>query len=453
MESIIQFWNRAFPNLHWSRKIEVLPTRAGALPLSRPTLVFDSGLGRASDWLPQSIRIPMVRVSDKRVPGAAFAFFHSRKDEFLPERNRSGLHGKVDRRPAIVPRGDTTFFAFDPEAIVGDMLREWGCGASRPIASFCPFHYHAVPGWLRRVIGRLTTMLQSTAEDDLVPVWPGMNAVDVLRYCVLLCGVENPPAMSEARFWPEGKTWAVSLSHDADTKHGMANVPQFFELEQQHGITSTWFFPARHYVLDRDLLRQLLDAGHEIACHGYNHDCVLPYLKPKWIGDRLRKSAERLSDVGARGFRSPALGRTPQLFDELPAHFDYDSSVPDVDGKSGCRTLFPFFLGNLLEIPITVPMDATLMLHGDAPETIARTWRRKLDFIRERGGLATLVTHPEPHFSGRPEMVRIYAELLEYLADQSDCWLAPMAHIADWWRKGGKAVRGGSGIRRESTAP
>ena len=90
---------------------------------------------------------------------------------------------------------------------------------------------------------------------------------------------------------------------------------------------------------------------------------------------------------------------------------------------------------DLLELPITVPMDATLLLHGYRPAQVLDVWEEKLEWIKRMRGLATIVTHPEPHFSGNARMLGIYTHLLTHLTQDGDCWIAPLAAIADWWRR------------------
>jgi hypothetical protein len=75
----------------------------------------------------------------------------------------------------------------------------------------------------------------------------------------------------------------------------------------------------------------------------------------------------------------------------------YDSSFPDTDPfepqPGGCCSIFPFFLGDLVELPITLPQDHTLweILRKDSIEH----WTRKSDWIVANGGMINLITHPD----------------------------------------------------------
>ncbi len=106
----------------------------------------------------------------------------------------------------------------------------------------------------------------------------------------------------------------------------------------------------------------------------------------------MRGAAERWQAVG---FRSPATQRQWELMPLLG--FDYDSSYPDTDPfepqGGGCCAWLPFFNQGMVELPLTMQQDHTLFVilrHGD--ET---AWVEKAEFLRGRGGLALIDTHPD----------------------------------------------------------
>jgi len=125
----------------------------------------------------------------------------------------------------------------------------------------------------------------------------------------------------------------------------------------------------------RELINLTRD-GFEVGCHGYVHDNKLVSLGKEDMKDSLSKAVEILKELGVKGFRSPSLLRSRQLFEALKDFFLYDSSVPDTEvflqiaPRSGCCTVFPYLIsGNLLEIPITLPLDSTLMALGFKPDS------------------------------------------------------------------------------------
>lgn len=111
------------------------------------------------------------------------------------------------------------------------------------------------------------------------------------------------------------------------------------------------------------LLRQLHAAGHEIACHGDNHE-HLSRMTPDSFRDDVRRARGRLADcIGARvdGYRAPTFSitrRTAWAVDVLAREgFSYDSSIyPIHHDRYGVpdAPCDPFWLngaGGLLELP------------------------------------------------------------------------------------------------------
>jgi hypothetical protein len=115
--------------------------------------------------------------------------------------------------------------------------------------------------------------------------------------------------------------------------------------------------------------------------------------------------------------------------------FDYDSSSPDMDPfepqNGGCCTWLPFFNGELVELPITLPQDHTLFVILDHPnETV---WVAKAEFLRARGGMAMIDTHPDYLIDER--IFQAYARFLDRFADDPAAWHALPREVSAWWRR------------------
>ncbi len=194
-------------------------------------------------------------------------------------------------------------------------------------------------------------------------------------------------------WWPDGKEWAIVLTHDVEHEAGYRAISQMRELELEHGFRSCWYLvPERDYRVDDSVVRSLQADGFEVGVHGLRHDGrdLDEAILPERIA-AMRSWAERW---GAVGFRAPATHRSWTLMPTLG--FDYDSSSFDTDPfepqSGGCCTWLPFTNGELVELPLTLTMDHTLfvILRRDAS-----LWAEKADVIREHGGIAVLLTHPD----------------------------------------------------------
>ena len=115
--------------------------------------------------------------------------------------------------------------------------------------------------------------------------------------------------------------------------------------------------------------------------------------------------------------------------------FDYDSSWPDTDPfepqDGGCCTWLPFFNGELVELPLTLPQDHTLfVILGHQDEA---AWVEKTEFLRARGGMAMIDTHPDYLVDER--IFTAYARFLDRFADDATAWKALPREISAWWRR------------------
>ena len=111
------------------------------------------------------------------------------------------------------------------------------------------------------------------------------------------------------------------------------NTRRLLEMLGRHDATATFF--TLGWVADRfpDLVRAIVDAGHEVASHSYWHRRVTT-LTPDAFREDLRRSKDVLEQVSGRavtGYRAPSFSIVPgvEWAWEILAEegFHYDSSV------------------------------------------------------------------------------------------------------------------------------
>lgn len=230
--------------------------------------------------------------------------------------------------------------------------------------------------------------------------------------------------------WPDGRRFAAVLTHDVESAKGLANISTVREIERRHGFVSSWNLVAEDYPIDASLREQLRAEGCEIGLHGIRHDCRLFESRASFEAE-VPAIHRYLEEWDAVGFRSPATHRNPDWMPELGAL--YDSSFPDTDPfepqPGGCCSVLPFFLGDLVELPITLVQDHTLweILREESLDL----WTRKSDWLIANGGLINLITHPD--YLDTAARLGMYEEFLEYLAAQGDGWHALPREVARWW--------------------
>ena len=95
--------------------------------------------------------------------------------------------------------------------------------------------------------------------------------------------------------------------------------------------------------------------------------------------------------------------------------------------------MMPYFIGGVLELPLTTVQDYTL-LHILNENSIA-LWKAQLDLIMAKHGLASFIVHPD--YLLEAEARRIYEDLLRHvseLRDNRSVWVALPGEIDRWWR-------------------
>lgn len=277
------------------------------------------------------------------------------------------------------------------------------------------------------------------------PAWPIEPLLvdhqnEELRRQLRASGRDRLPLVN---FWPDGRRFAVVVTHDVEASAGVSHIDRLLEVERRHGIVSSWNFVAEDYPIPEGTFDRIRAAGGEVGLHGITHD-------GKLFGDRaafdaaLVKIHRYLEAWDAVGFRSPGTRRKAEWMPDLGCL--YDSSFPDTDPfepqSGGCCSIFPYFLGNLVELPITLVQDHTLW-------EILRTrsidpWRHKSDWLISQHGLINVIIHPD-YVSSR-ERVDLYDQLLGFLRDRIDRergWHALPRDVASWWKaRSGLRVEG-----------
>jgi hypothetical protein len=117
--------------------------------------------------------------------------------------------------------------------------------------------------------------------------------------------------------------------------------------------------------------------------------------------------------------------------------FSYDMSAPNVahlePQRGGCCTVMPYFVGNILEIPLTTSQDYSLFqILNDYSIDL---WKEQTSLIHKRNGLISFISHPDYLIEARARSV--YVKLLGYLQDMARrerIWVTVPGEIDKWWR-------------------
>jgi len=141
----------------------------------------------------------------------------------------------------------------------------------------------------------------------------------------------TPAAMSiDVEDWFQVQNLAIKSSlWDSHEKRVDANIDRMLELMEQNGVRCTCFILG--WIAERhpESIKKISNAGHEIACHGYNHELVYDLSHEAFRNDiaSSKKLLEDLTGSNVVGYRAPCFSITDWAIDILQDEgYTYDSS-------------------------------------------------------------------------------------------------------------------------------
>jgi len=263
----------------------------------------------------------------------------------------------------------------------------------------------------------------------------------------------NPVTASAPDRWPPGARTACAFTFDLDAetlwmargasepvtlsqgRFGVVEaLPRILALLRAAEIPGTFFIPAWVAARYPDAVRAIAADGHEIGCHGDEHESVTSLGRAR-EQEILVKSVEVLTPLAGRrpiGYRAPAWQLSADTLALLAGEgFDYSSNmmdqlVPYVHPPVGGRSL--------VEIPVSwILDDAPFFLFSgqramQPPGPVLQGWLTEFEGISAAHGVTTFTFHPQ--LIGRPSRLACLRELIEHVRHTPRVWIAPLAEIS-----------------------
>ena len=268
------------------------------------------------------------------------------------------------------------------------------------------------------------------------PEWPVDVTVETLmRHCMTLLLQNGMSRLPFIWFWPDGMSSCLMLTHDVEGRAGVDFCGSLMDLDESFGFTSAFqLIPEARGQNSHGLAGALRARGFEVNIHDLNHDGYLFHSRDQFLTRAVQINGY-VQEYECRGFRSGAMYREQDWFDAF--EFSYDMSVPNVahlePQRGGCCTVMPYFVGKILELPLTTVQDYSLFhILGDYS---TKLWRTQIDLILAHNGLVSVLAHPDYLVEKRARAV--YRELLGYLGhlrDEGKVWIALPGDVDRWWR-------------------
>lgn len=259
----------------------------------------------------------------------------------------------------------------------------------------------------------------------------------------------------------------------ADLSRGLSagneGIPRMLTVFEKEDVDTSWFVPGHSLETFRENIEMVANAGHELGVHGYSHENPTD-LSREQEATIIERSIELIEDVtGSRpvGHRASwweFSENTPELLEEFD--FLYDSSIMEsefeprqvrsgdswkkIDYDEDPETwMEPYEYGeelDVVEIPISWYRDdippMMFIKHPyynmgyASPEMIhEELYKAQFDFLYERrgAGVYTLTIHPDVH--GKPHMIPLLEEFIQYVKGHSGVEFKTTEEIARKYRE------------------
>jgi hypothetical protein len=328
---------------------------------------------------------------------------------------------------------------FDPDEVIGNLRRESYVGREEISTSILSHLYYFVRPLLPVFVRSILQKVHLRGWEKLAfPQWPVDCSVDLLHERLLLLSLRASGAdrIPFIWFWPEGKSSCALVTHDIETKVGRDFCATLMDIDDGFGIKASFqVVPEERYTVSEEFLDSIRQRGFEVVVHDLNHDGRL-FKDYKQFLERAANINSYVRKFRATGFRAGVLYRRQSWFDAFK--FSYDMSVPNVahldPQRGGCCTVMPYFVGDILEIPVTTIQDYTLfhILHDYS----INIWKQQIELIMTRHGLMSFIVHPD--YVMKQSECEIYQALLEHLEmlrGQKSLWITVPGEVDRWWRQ------------------
>jgi hypothetical protein len=270
------------------------------------------------------------------------------------------------------------------------------------------------------------------------PNWPVDATVERIHQKLLSLslearGVETIPFIW---FWPKGFSSCAIMTHDVEDLPGRDFCSALMDLDESAGFRSSFqLVPESRYSVSPHFLDSIRSRGFEVNIHDLKHDGRL-YADHAEFLRRAKRINNYAREYGAEGFRSGILYRNADWYDAFD--FSYDMSIPNVahldPQRGGACTTMPYFIGDIVELPLTCTQDYTLFQILD--DYSIDLWKEQVASVRKHHGLISFIVHPDYIMEQRAQDA--YKALLSHLGEllaEGNIWTALPRDVANWWRE------------------
>ena len=374
-------------------------------------------------------------------------------------RNGSQLGTLPDVAGIVRAERGTVTLPFEMQEVVENLQREQYPSSARKDSSITESILSAVYYGIRPLmpvsVRKHLQRVRLRGWDRIAfPKWPVDRTVNELFETVMMHSLKanSVKRIPFVWYWPDGAPSAAIMTHDVETAQGRELSSAVMDMDDSYGIKASFqVVPEQRYEVSQDYLDSMTKRGFEVAVQDLNHDGRL-YKNREQFLERVHKINSYRRRWRAEGFRAAVLYRREEWFGDLD--FSYDMSIPNVahldPQRGGCCTVMPYFIGDLLELPVTTTQDYSLFhILRDYKIDL---WKTQIELIMEKHGLLSFIIHPD-YVMTAPER-EVFEQLLSHLSglrQDRGVWIATPGEVNRWWRQRAemKIVEDEDGVRVE----
>jgi len=343
----------------------------------------------------------------------------------------------------VTTRDATTFLPFDPTDVIDNLRLE------RYAKHYSHSAFNLWKRSLRNAYYFLRPMMHLHIRKQVqrahlngwrnlpFPHWPVDTTVENLCEGLLMLSMkaQEVDRVPFVWFWPDGSQACITLTHDVEAEAGKNFCNQLMDIDDSFGVKAAFqLVPEERYECSAALIESIRSRGFEVNIQDLNHDGHLYRNRGEFLR-RAQKINQYARAFGSVGFRAATLYRNLDWYDAL--QFSFDMSVPNVahldPQRGGCCTVMPYFIGHMLEIPLTTTQD--YMLFYLLNDYSLDLWKTQTQLILEKNGLISFIVHPDYIIEQKARAV--YRDLLAYLRQlgtEKNLWFVLPGEIDRWWR-------------------
>lgn len=263
---------------------------------------------------------------------------------------------------------------------------------------------------------------------DQTPLWPGNKRVAVAINVDL-------------EIWSEGRAPDYSvqssslkpgtISHGAiawSQYGGKTGIWRVLRMLERHGVPATFSVNAKCAEAYPAAVKQIVKSGFDIAGHGYTQDQLLVYMSPEEEGQTIKACLDRLAEASGKrplGWVTPVHAHTEHTVDFLAEqgvlwHNEAaDSDQPHRLMVNGAP---------IVAIPASDFTDNRVL--RTAPQLLLDCYKRTFNYLYQFEPRSYIGLSIHAQFGGRPLMIAVFNELLDYFKSFPDVWIASHLQVA-----------------------